>query len=101
MKEHYAYTRAIHDASVAAVAESIGVPVEEFKKFCMTYEQLVELINILMDKHFTSEEKLRLEQFYQTPLGKKTVSVMPALSADINAVLQNHLLKAIDCLSPL
>lgn len=96
MKEHYAYTRAAHDAAVSAVAKSIGISVEESQKFCMTYEQIVDLIDMLMDKHFTSEEKVEPEKFYQTPVGKKTISVMPELIADINFALQRHLLQIID-----
>jgi uncharacterized protein len=41
-----------------------------------------EMCVVLYDKYFTLDEVRGLTQFYETPLGKKTISVMPALTQE-------------------
>jgi hypothetical protein len=44
---------------------------------------LVDLAIPEYDKNFTHEEILGLIQFYQTPVGKKSISVLPQLMSDL------------------
>ncbi len=46
-------------------------------------QALLELSISSYDKNFTHEEIRGLLQFYQTPLGKKSISVMPQLLAEL------------------
>jgi hypothetical protein len=46
-------------------------------------QSLVDLAIPEYDRQFTHEEILGLLQFYQTPVGKKAVTVLPQLSADL------------------
>ncbi|HEX8472701.1 MAG TPA: DUF2059 domain-containing protein [Pyrinomonadaceae bacterium] len=49
----------------------------------INFQQLVEEISLTVyDKHFTDGELRDLIVFYQSPTGKKTLSVMPQLFAD-------------------
>jgi hypothetical protein len=45
-------------------------------------QQLLDLIVPLYDKYLSGEEIKALIQFYQTPLGQKTIQVMPKLTAE-------------------
>ncbi|HYS12801.1 MAG TPA: DUF2059 domain-containing protein [Burkholderiaceae bacterium] len=45
-----------------------------------------ELVIPLYDKHFTLDDLRGLNSFYSTPLGKKTISVMPALMQESMAM---------------
>jgi hypothetical protein len=45
-------------------------------------QQLLDLIVPLYDKYLSEEEIKALIQFYQTPLGQKTIQVMPKLTAE-------------------
>jgi uncharacterized protein len=46
-------------------------------------QTLVDLAVPEYDKNFTREEILGLIQFYQTPLGKKSISLVPQLTSDL------------------
>jgi uncharacterized protein len=46
-------------------------------------QTLVDLAIPEYDKNFTYEEILGLIQFYQTPVGKKAISVLPQLMSDL------------------
>ncbi len=41
---------------------------------------LIDLVIPIYDKHFTHQEIRELLAFYQTPIGKKTISVMPMVA---------------------
>lgn len=45
-------------------------------------QELLDSIVLLYDKYFSAEEVKALIQYYQTPLGQKTVQVMPKLLAE-------------------
>lgn len=42
-------------------------------------EVLIEMIIPIYDKYYTADEIKKLIEFYQTPLGKKLISVMPQI----------------------
>lgn len=46
-------------------------------------QQFVELAIPAYDKNFSHQEILSLIAFYQTPLGRKTISVLPKLTTDL------------------
>jgi hypothetical protein len=48
-----------------------------------TVKQMLDLAVPVYDKYFTSEEIRGLIQFYQTPLGQKSVSVLPQLTTEL------------------
>ena len=48
-------------------------------------QQLVELIVPIYDKYYTDEEINGLIQLYQTPLGKKMLTVLPKIMAESQA----------------
>ena len=56
----------------------INIYEEELKK-SFRVERLNELIIPIYDKYFTSEELTSLVAFYESPLGKKVVSVLPQI----------------------
>ncbi len=45
-------------------------------------DELVDLVIPIYDKYYTHEEIQQLTQFYQTPVGQKTIEVLPKLSAE-------------------
>jgi uncharacterized protein len=55
-----------------------------FEKFRARAEpqQIIDLIVPIYDKNFSHEEIRALMQFYQTPLGKKTLSVLPSIALE-------------------
>jgi uncharacterized protein len=60
---------------------------DEFKKR-VTEEAFVEMISPIYDKHYTHQEITELILFYQTPIGKKTIAVLPLISQESMAVGQ-------------
>jgi uncharacterized protein len=48
----------------------------------MEMQQLLDLIVPIYDKHLSAKEIKDLIQFYRTPLGQKTIEVMPKLVAE-------------------
>lgn len=50
-----------------------------FEKFHAKFDiqELLDQIVVIYDKHLSDEDIKGLTQFYQTPLGKKTLSVLP------------------------
>jgi hypothetical protein len=48
-------------------------------------QQLVDLIIPVYDKYYSDEEIKQLTDFYQTPLGKKMLSVLPRILAESQA----------------
>lgn len=59
-----------------------------FQKFQSKFraEQLLTLSISVYDKHFSLEEIEGLTRFYETPLGKKAVSVLPQVLSECQAV---------------
>ena len=53
----------------------------EFRKE-LSADELVKLIIPLYDKHLTHPEIKELIKFYETPVGKKMIAVMPAITAE-------------------
>jgi hypothetical protein len=47
--------------------------------------QLVELIIPIYDKYYSDEEIKALTQFYETPVGRKMLTVLPKVSAESQA----------------
>ncbi|HEU5234100.1 MAG TPA: DUF2059 domain-containing protein [Terriglobales bacterium] len=45
-------------------------------------DELVDLVIPIYDKYYTHEEIQELTHFYQTPVGQKTIKVLPKLSAE-------------------
>jgi hypothetical protein len=45
-------------------------------------DELVDLVIPIYDKYYTREEIQELTHFYQTPVGQKTIQVLPKLSAE-------------------
>jgi hypothetical protein len=58
-----------------------------FAKFQTKYgdQQIVDLAVPVYDKYFSDEEIKELTKFYATPLGKKTIEVLPKVVADLQA----------------
>ncbi len=45
-------------------------------------QSLIDLIIPIYKKHYTPEDVKALIAFYQTPIGKKTIAVLPKITAD-------------------
>jgi uncharacterized protein len=62
-----------------------------FEKFHskMDVQKLTELAIPLYDKYYTDEDIKGLMQFYQTPLGRKTVKVLPNLMGELTEAGQS------------
>ena len=45
-------------------------------------DELIDLVIPIYDKYYTHEEIQELTHFYQTPVGQKTIKVLPKLSAE-------------------
>ena len=58
-----------------------------FQRFMSKFstDQLLELAVPIYDKHFSTEEIDGLTKFYQTPLGKKAISVLPQIVLETQA----------------
>jgi len=56
-----------------------------FAKFSSTtnLQHLLDLAVPIYDKHFSHQEIRSLIEFYQTPLGQKTISTLPVLMAEL------------------
>ncbi len=65
-----------------------SVPEEVWKEFAAEFtdasatEELIEITIVIYDKHLTHDEVRGLIAFYQTPLGKKLVQVLPAIGRE-------------------
>ena len=59
-----------------------AVPEEVNTVFAEALPALKELVIPLYDRHFSLEELRGLNAFYSSPLGRKTIAVMPALLND-------------------
>ena len=51
-----------------------------------SFESLVDKLVSAYDKHFTNEEITGLLKFYESPVGKKVVEVMPQITAEQSAI---------------
>jgi hypothetical protein len=49
----------------------------------MDVQHLLDMAVPIYDKHFSHQEVRSLIEFYQTPLGQKTVSTLPVLTAEL------------------
>lgn len=67
-----------------------NIPEEFFTEFQKQFNAELIVTNIapIYDKHFTHEEIKELLKFYQTPLGKKTISTMPKIMEESMAMGQ-------------
>lgn len=45
-------------------------------------DELIDLVIPIYDKYYTRDEIRELTQFYQSPVGQKTIKVLPKLSAE-------------------
>ena len=61
---------------------------EEFHK-AFTVEKLNGHIIPIYDKHFTGDEVLALIAFYESPVGKKMISALPRILAEVSVVGEN------------
>ena len=59
----------------------ISIYEEEIKK-SFTVEKMNEFIIPIYDKYFTDDELTALVEFYESPLGKKVVSVLPQIFSE-------------------
>jgi hypothetical protein len=62
------------------------VPEEVNAVFTEALPALRELVIPLYDRHFSLDELRGLNAFYSSPLGRKTIAVMPALLNDSMAL---------------
>lgn len=73
------------------------LPKEFWAKFRKGIEKVLPRQEMLDDeagllvKYYTADEIKQLAAFYATPLGQKALKIMPALSADIMASMQNRM----------
>jgi hypothetical protein len=67
------------------------VPAEFWDNFTkeIRADELVDLVVPLYDKYYTRQEIHELTAFYQSPVGQKTVKVLPSLSAEAISVGQD------------
>jgi len=63
-----------------------AVPEEVNAAFTEALPELKELVIPLYDRHFNLDELRGLNGFYASPLGRKTIAVMPALLNDSMAL---------------
>lgn len=63
------------------LAQYEGVLVEWTRTY-MTWEQMREPMAAIYKKHFTNEELSELVEFYQSPVGAKSINLMPQLFAE-------------------
>jgi hypothetical protein len=61
-----------------------GVPEEFWNTFAkeVRSDELIDLVIPIYDKYYTRDEIHDLTLFYQSPVGQKTIKVLPKLSAD-------------------
>ncbi|ABS24443.1 DUF2059 domain-containing protein [Anaeromyxobacter sp. Fw109-5] len=53
-----------------------------------SYEEILDLQAGLLAKHYTEAEMQQLVAFYRTPLGQKTIRIMPEVAADAMGQVQ-------------
>jgi hypothetical protein len=61
-----------------------GVPEEFWETFTkeVRSDELIDLVIPIYDKYYTRDEIHQLTLFYQSPIGQKTIKVLPQLSAE-------------------
>lgn len=64
-----------------AVARCREIAAETIREL-LTGKELIEELIPVYERHFTHEEIRDMIAFYETPLGKKTIDVMPRVMAD-------------------
>lgn len=67
----------------------LGVPDDLWTTFIKTlnYEELIELMLPIYDKHYTHEEIRQLIKFYNTPLGKKYSFTLPTITRESSSII--------------
>jgi hypothetical protein len=94
----------IRQSGAAVPPEFTARFVEEFGKL-YTYQEIRDLQAGLLVKHYTEGELRELLAFYKSPVGQKTIRVMPELMQDVNgqamAVLQQRVPQVMERLRPL
>ncbi|BDG02103.1 DUF2059 domain-containing protein [Anaeromyxobacter oryzae] len=69
-----------------------------------SYQEIVDLQASVLAKHYTEAELRELLAFYKTPIGQKTIRVMPDVAQDVNgqmmAVMQQRLPAVLEKLKP-
>lgn len=63
------------------------------RKVMPTYEEMVDVQAQLLAKHYTADELKKLRAFYQSPLGQKTIRIMPAVTKDTMTWMQSTLVE--------
>jgi hypothetical protein len=58
-----------------------------------TYEEISAVQARLLAKHYTLDELKQLQQFYRSPLGQKTIRIMPEVTKDAMSWMQSSLMK--------
>ncbi|WP_242392974.1 DUF2059 domain-containing protein [Anaeromyxobacter oryzisoli] len=56
---------------------------KEFTKL-FTYEEIIDLQAGVLAKHYTAAELKELLAFYRTPIGQKSIRIMPEVAEDVN-----------------
>jgi hypothetical protein len=73
--------------------QSIAPTIEAFFTKYMGWEAQRGDIAALYAKNYTADELKELNKFYQTPLGQKTVQIMPQLAAASAQIGQSRMMK--------
>jgi hypothetical protein len=73
--------------------QAIAPAIEAFFTKYMGWEALRGDIAALYAKNYTVEELKELNEFYQTPLGQKTVQIMPQLAAASAQIGQSRMME--------
>ena len=63
------------------------------RKMMPAYEEMTDLQARLLAKHYTRDGLRKLRDFYRTPLGQKAISIMPEVTKDAMAWMQERMME--------
>ena len=72
-------TRSSMDKKFQEILLQVSPQKKDFFQKMLKVERIMELIIPIYDKYFSEDELKQLIEFYQSPLGKKMVDIMPSL----------------------
>lgn len=81
----------------AALMKELGPVLSEeyaklLPKMMPSYQEMADLQAGILAKHYTADELQKLLEFYQSPVGKKAVRIMPEVTQDAMGWMQRQMM---------
>jgi hypothetical protein len=82
-----------HLEQVKEMSPESGQDIYEKAKSIFDIDSLIHLIIPIYDEYYSTEDILGLIEFYNTPLGKKTIDVLPLISQESEKIVKLYIME--------